>query len=139
MSSLKTLVSGAAPLSSDLVDRVVQRLETRRNKKGNLVIVQGVLDSIRTLVSVTELVMIGYGLTETSPTTHFLPAPDAIRKVGSIGILLPNLEARLVVDGDGNTAVEANEGKPGELWIRGPIVMKVHLVLLSMYFIHFGC
>lgn len=67
----------------------------------------------------------GYGLTETSPTTHLLPVPDALRKVGSIGILLPNLEARLLVDGDGNGDVEAAEGQAGELWLRGPSIMKV--------------
>lgn len=67
----------------------------------------------------------GYGLTETSPTTHLLPVPDALRKIGSIGILLANLEARLLVDGDGKGDIEAAEGQAGELWIRGPTVMKV--------------
>jgi acyl-CoA synthetase (AMP-forming)/AMP-acid ligase II len=64
----------------------------------------------------------GYGLTETSPTTHLLPHFEAERKIGSIGPLLPNLEARLVDDEEGN--VDAEEGRPGELWIRGPTVMK---------------
>lgn len=54
---------------------------------------------------------------------------EAERKVGSIGILLPNLEARLVVDGDGNGDVDAAEGQPGEIWIRGPTVMKVRISL----------
>ncbi|KAG6884240.1 hypothetical protein C0993_000185 [Termitomyces sp. T159_Od127] len=107
MSSLKTLVSGAAPLGPDIVNQVQQRLNSGRDGKDECVIIQG------------------YGLTETSPTTHFLPAPDGNRKVGSIGILLPNLEARLVDDGDGD--VETKEGEPGELWIRGPIVMKGYL------------
>ena len=68
---------------------------------------------------------IGYGLTETSPNTHILPEVDGISKVGSIGLLLPNLEARLLVDGDGNGDIEAGEGEPGELWLRGPNIMKV--------------
>lgn len=63
----------------------------------------------------------GYGLTETSPTTHLIPADKAEEYMGSIGTLLPNLEARLVGE-DGN---DAKEGEPGELWIRGPTVMKV--------------
>lgn len=67
----------------------------------------------------------GYGLTETSPSTHILPEEDAIRKVGSIGLLLPNLEARLVVDGDGNGDIDANVGEAGEIWLRGPSIMKV--------------
>lgn len=68
----------------------------------------------------------GYGLTETSPTTHVLPVPDCLRKVGSIGVLLPNLEARLVLDDTDEMAVkDAEPGQPGELWIRGVTVMKV--------------
>ena len=46
-------------------------------------------------------------------------------KLGSVGVLLPRLEARLVVDGDGNGDIDAAEDAPGELWIRGPSVMKV--------------
>ena len=60
-------------------------------------------------------------MTETSPTTHLLPAEDYLRKVGSIGPLIPNLEARLVVE----DVEEAKEGEPGELWVRGPSIMKV--------------
>ncbi|KAG5342590.1 hypothetical protein C0989_012094 [Termitomyces sp. Mn162] len=105
MSSLETLFSGAAPLGPDLVRKVTKRIRDIRDGKDNFAILQG------------------YGLTELSPTTHLLPTPDAIRKVGSIGILLPNLEARLVVD----DTIEAGEGQPGELWIRGPIVMKGYL------------
>lgn len=71
----------------------------------------------------------GYGLTETSPTTHVLETPYAISKIGSIGTLLPNLEARLVVDGDGNGNIDAEEGQPGELWVRGPSVMKVSSII----------
>lgn len=51
-----------------------------------------------------------------------LPVGDSLRKVGSIGVLLPNLEARLVLEDD---ITDAKEGEPGELWIRGPSVMKV--------------
>ena len=46
-------------------------------------------------------------------------------KIGSVGVLLPRLEARLVVDGEGNGDIDAAEGAPGEIWIRGPSVMKV--------------
>jgi acyl-CoA synthetase (AMP-forming)/AMP-acid ligase II len=52
-----------------------------------------------------------------------LDFPTSARKVGSIGYLLPNLKARLVEDEDGE--VDAEEGKPGELWIHGKTVMKV--------------
>jgi 4-coumarate--CoA ligase len=43
--------------------------------------------------------------------------------MGSIGVLLPNLEARLVAN-DENGIVDAAPGNPGELWIRGPTVTK---------------
>lgn len=65
-------------------------------------------------------------MTETSPATHALPAKDCFRKVGSIGILLPNLEARLVAS-DEDDSVDAAPGGPGELWVRGPTVMKGYL------------
>jgi hypothetical protein len=58
-----------------------------------------------------------------------LQTPYAISKIGSIGTLLPNLEARLVVDGDGDGNIDAEQGQPGELWVRGPSVMKVSSII----------
>ena len=54
-------------------------------------------------------------------------------------MLLPNLEARLIRDDTNSTngkAVEdANPGDPGELWIRGPTVMKVLDSVFMSYFL----
>ncbi|EKM59122.1 uncharacterized protein PHACADRAFT_205298 [Phanerochaete carnosa HHB-10118-sp] len=102
MSSLRLISSGAAHLKEPLVKALRNRL---RNAGADVAITQG------------------YGMTEMSPTTHILPAKDFIRKAGSIGTLLPNLEARLVVE----DVREAAPGEPGELWLRGPTIMKGYL------------
>lgn len=82
------------------------------------------MDRLRSLGNSGLAITQGYGLTETSPTCHLVPTADAEKKVGFIGILLPNLEARLVVD----DTRDAQEGEAGELWLRGPSVMKGYLV-----------
>lgn len=61
----------------------------------------------------------GYGLTETSPVTH--TALPASYKSGSIGVLVSNTEVRVV---DPETGEDLDVNEPGELWIRGPQVMR---------------
>ncbi len=63
----------------------------------------------------------GYGLTECSPITHLTPCKGK-HKFGSIGMPLPDTEAR-IVDMDLGS-VELPVGKVGELIIRGPQVMR---------------
>jgi long-chain acyl-CoA synthetase len=62
----------------------------------------------------------GYGLTEASPVTHANPL-NGVRKVGSIGIPLPNTEARVVGLRHGTKDVPID--MIGELAVRGPQVM----------------
>lgn len=64
-------------------------------------------------------VMQGYGLTESSPTTHVNPLQRI--KVGSIGIPLANTEDKIV---NPSTGAELPSPEVGELWLRGPQVMK---------------
>jgi acyl-CoA synthetase (AMP-forming)/AMP-acid ligase II len=64
----------------------------------------------------------GYGLTETSPVTHC--APEAANKPGSIGPPIPNTECRIV---DPESGEDVGEGERGELWMRGPQIMKGYL------------
>ena len=64
-------------------------------------------------------VMVGYGLTESSPTTHVTPIRKI--KVGSIGLPLSLTEDKIV---DPETGVELRPREVGELWVRGPQVMK---------------
>jgi len=62
----------------------------------------------------------GYGLSEASPVTHVNPLYGR-RKEGSIGIPLPDTEARVV---DLHTREPLPPGEAGELAVRGPQVMK---------------
>lgn len=61
----------------------------------------------------------GYGLTETSPVVSFNPLTGTPRD-GSIGIPAPGTDVRLVSD-DGQ---DVASGAPGEIWVRGPQVMR---------------
>jgi long-chain acyl-CoA synthetase len=66
-----------------------------------------------------EVLVEGYGLTETSPLTHANPLGRA--KPGSIGIPLPDTDARVV---DLDTGADVAPGGAGELLVRGPQVMR---------------
>jgi long-chain acyl-CoA synthetase len=67
------------------------------------------------------IILEGYGLSEASPVTHANPVGGA-RKVGSIGIALPNTDCRIV---DLDLGVEEKPpGEIGELVILGPQVMQ---------------
>jgi acyl-CoA synthetase (AMP-forming)/AMP-acid ligase II len=91
-SALRYINTGGAPLSPELQER---------------------------FTSLTGVPVIqGYGLTETSPTTHVVPL-DRI-KVGTIGTPLSLTEHKIV---DPLTAQEVKPGQMGELWISGPQVM----------------
>jgi acyl-CoA synthetase (AMP-forming)/AMP-acid ligase II len=64
----------------------------------------------------------GYGMTELSPLTHL--SLHGSTKVGSIGPLVPNTTCRVVSPQQGS---DLGVGEDGELWIRGPQVMKGYL------------
>jgi acyl-CoA synthetase (AMP-forming)/AMP-acid ligase II len=98
LSQLEVIMSGAAPLGSDLAGAASGRLDC--------------------------LVMQGYGLTETSPVTHMIPDEPGRDRGGSIGFPIPNTECKLVEPGSGK---EVGVNETGELWIRGPQVMKGYL------------
>jgi len=69
--------------------------------------------------------IIGFGMTELSPAALAMMPWEGIENAGAAGRLLPNLEARLV-DENENDLPESEESV-GELWIRGPTVMKGYL------------
>ncbi len=67
----------------------------------------------------------GFGLTETTPVATINPLGGK-RKPGSIGLPIPNTEAKLVdVDDYHKEITEVNQ--PGELCIKGPQVMKGYI------------
>jgi long-chain acyl-CoA synthetase len=61
-----------------------------------------------------------YGMTETSPLTCANP-DKGVRKLGSIGLPLLNTELKLV---NPETDEEVPLGEPGEICVRGPMIMK---------------
>ncbi|KAF8340904.1 AMP binding protein [Amanita rubescens] len=109
MSSLEYIIFGAAPLGDILAIEARNRLLSKRSGKSKLSLLQG------------------YGLTEASCISHLTPVPEDMDnlKISSVGVLLPNLEARIVVADKGG--LDAGEGQPGELWMRGPTIMKAYL------------
>ena len=65
------------------------------------------------------LLVEGYGMTETSPSTHANPT-NGLGKPGSIGLPLPGTSAKIVDQDDPSREVPV--GEPGELAIAGPQV-----------------
>jgi acyl-CoA synthetase (AMP-forming)/AMP-acid ligase II len=61
----------------------------------------------------------GYGMTEASPGITWVPDVGAGTPAGSVGHLLPGTQARVV-----DPATLADATGSGELWIRGPQVMR---------------
>ena len=94
LSSLRMLNSGAAPLTQELVEAVYKRLK----------------------VPIKQ----GYGLSETSPTTHTQPWEQWNKTIGSVGTLLPNQTAKYMSPEEKELPI----GETGELWIRGPNIFK---------------
>jgi long-chain acyl-CoA synthetase len=94
-SSVKYFNSGSAPLPLD----VIERFEALTGR----------------------ILRQGYGLSETSPTTH-TQTVLGLRKPESCGIPFPDTECKIVDVETGETEVPV--GEVGELCIRGPQVMK---------------
>ncbi|KAG4912289.1 hypothetical protein JHK82_054782 [Glycine max] len=62
--------------------------------------------------------MLGYGLTESAVTRI---TPEEANRVGATGKLIPSIEAKIV---NPETGEAMFPGEQGELWIKGPYVMK---------------
>lgn len=106
LSSVNTVMSGAAPLDEVLGNAVAKRLNTR--------------------------VVQGYGMSELSPVSHAMPSnpgdgPEA--PLSSCGWPIPNTVNKIVDPATGDEIDIPAEGlsEPGELWVAGPNVMAGYL------------
>lgn len=63
----------------------------------------------------------GYGMTELSPASHLVRSDDPAPIPGCVGTLVAGTEARLV------DPLTGEDGPEGEIWVRGPQVMKGYL------------
>lgn len=95
LSCIKGCFSGSAPLPVEVIKSFAEKTGT----------------------NISE----GFGMTESSPVTHSNPF-NGLRKIGSIGIPLPDTDCRIVDLSDGMTDVPV--GEIGELLVKGPQVMQ---------------
>lgn len=99
LSSVRYVMSGAAPLGEEVALACQRRLGC----------------------DVTQ----GYGLTETSPVTHYRPWRwGGDERIGSVGPSIPETDV-LIADLD--TGDPLPRGETGEVWVRGPQVMAGYL------------
>ena len=68
-----------------------------------------------------SIILEGYGMTESSPVTHTNPFRGE-RKIGSVGMPIPDTEVKIVDIDDYNQIMPL--GEAGEIMIKGPQVMK---------------
>ncbi|POX54148.1 4-coumarate--CoA ligase family protein [Streptomyces sp. Ru72] len=100
LSSLKYIISAAAPLDAKLAVACAQRLG---------------------LPPVGQ----GYGMTELSPCTHVVPLDAHEAPPGTVGKLVPGTEMRILSLDDPDK--DLGVGEAGEIAFRGPQVMKGYL------------
>jgi acyl-CoA synthetase (AMP-forming)/AMP-acid ligase II len=98
LSSVRLVFCGAAPLGEDIARELGRKL--------GCPVVQG------------------YGMTEASPVTHLSPTRNTVFKPGASGKIVCNTEVKLV---NVESGVEVGVGQEGELWMRGPQIMKGYL------------
>jgi acyl-CoA synthetase (AMP-forming)/AMP-acid ligase II len=95
LSSLRQIGCGAAPLGAEVERTCAQRLGCH--------------------------IMQGYGMTEFAGASLTNPEGPGKRKAGSVGKVWPNMQARIV---DVETGADLGPNRQGELWMRGPNVMR---------------
>ena len=99
LSSVRWIMSGAAPLGEETAVACQERIGCQ--------------------------IFQGYGLTESSPVTHVCFGEGATgERIGTVGPVIPSTEMMIV---DLESGAPLGPGEAGEVWIRGPQVMKGYL------------
>jgi long-chain acyl-CoA synthetase len=127
MPVLLTLLRKKQPTVLTLVPALVRKLleqcEAKDFKATRFVICGGAALPYELLKKFKEktghLIIEGYGLSEASPVTH-CNIPRGLSVKRSIGLPIANTEAKIVDE----TGHEVPVGEIGELWVRGPQVMR---------------
>ncbi|MCU4504312.1 AMP-binding protein [Acinetobacter sp. WU_MDCI_Abxe161] len=103
LSSLRLILTAAAPLDEKLSNELQTRFA----------------------VDIAQ----GYGMTELSAVSHATPIGNNKISKGSVGLIVPNMEFKLVdvETGEDITEVPGGRTRSGELWIRGPNLMLGYL------------
>jgi long-chain acyl-CoA synthetase len=84
------------------------------------------METIRTFERLTGAqICEGYGLTESTPVTHINPY-GGTTKPGTIGLPIPNTEAKLTNVDDYNKEI-TTPGEPGEICLKGPQIMRGYI------------
>ncbi|KAH7701044.1 Protein ACS-14, partial [Aphelenchoides avenae] len=97
LSSMRQVGNGGGPLSRELAEAVLKRLPHLKH------------------------VAQGYGMTEMTTGMHASVLSEGNVALGSVGKIYPNCEQKII---DPDTGKECAIGEEGELYVRGPNVMK---------------
>lgn len=103
LTSVRTILSGAAPLDDELGRAVAGRLGCQVRQ--------------------------GYGMSEMSPVSHIIPFDRADIPMNSVGLTVANVTCKLVDPDTGLEIQPPSQGvsAPGELWCSGPNIMLGYL------------
>ncbi|KAF7139952.1 hypothetical protein RHSIM_Rhsim06G0008700 [Rhododendron simsii] len=96
LGTLHSVVCGGAPLSREVIEGFLEKYP---------------------MVEILQ----GYALTESTGVGVSADSLEESRRYGTAGLLSPNMEARIV---DPESGEALSVGRRGELWLRGPAIMK---------------